>query len=646
MLQRITLQIALVIFAIEALIMLVLPTELAASSYLLTLLIDAGALAVATSPIIYFWIIKPYVKACHLAEIEAETVKKLGEVQALENRLMDDVINGLPGMFYLLDAGGRFVRWNRALEDISGYGAGELKNMSVLALFEGDDVPLIGMRIRDVLEAGHSSVEASIVTKAGQRLPYYLSGHRIVINNQPHVVGLGIDISERRLIAEALRKSERHFSTLVAVSPVGIFEADRDGRCIYVNHRWSEMTGLSQKAAADDGWMRALHPRDREAVLREWVASVAERRHFSLEYRFLLGDGGFNWVLGQSQAFYSEAGELQGYIGTITDINEKKKSEDVMWRQANFDLLTDLPNRLLFFDRLSKDLSQARRSNKRVALMYFDLDGFKPINDEYGHLAGDLVLKTVARRWGSCVREVDTFARMGGDEFAIILGELDSPAEAAAVAEKLLQTLGEEIQLPDGKSCTVGASVGISIFPDNGTEMDSLLAAADIAMYESKKNRRNIYTFFSPDLTPMEHGDWIMFDDSHRIGIPEMDEQHRELIQLVNRLNLALRNNEDDGVVVAKFQEMIKFTVHHFKTEECLMAHYRYPAQEAHAREHERLVSEVQRLVGQLHHGSELLILQAIKDWLLNHIRGDDKYLGAYLAQQEAAQTDVPPHPC
>lgn len=306
-----------------------------------------------------------------------------------------------------------------------------------------------------------------------------------------------------------------------------------------------------------------------------------------------------------------------------------------MRTQAMFDALTGLPSRPMFFDHLSKELSAARRNDKSVALLFLDLDGFKLINDEFGHDAGDSVLKTVAKRWLGSVREIDTVARLGGDEFAIIVGNLDGCESIANIAQKLIDVLHADIELPDGRFVHVGTSIGIAIYPDNGTEIDSLLAAADTAMYASKSRGKN--TFTRSDQHPDRQGGngaWVPFNSSHLIGIEEIDQQHRQLVSMVNQINQAIIAKTAQESIERLFKELIAFTIFHFETEHRLMVRYAYPGLAVHDHDHEQLVDEVTRIASELPQGNDLLVLQTIKDWLIGHIQNADKPLGAFLVKR------------
>ncbi|NQU55876.1 MAG: diguanylate cyclase response regulator [Rhodospirillales bacterium] len=173
-------------------------------------------------------------------------------------------------------------------------------------------------------------------------------------------------------------------------------------------------------------------------------------------------------------------------------------AEQEMHYRANFDSLTDLPNRTLMLDRLSQAMKKARRDNTGVLLMFLDLDHFKTINDSMGHLAGDLLLEKAARRILSCLRDTDTAARIGGDEFAIILPDAHQRKTAEVIAAKLLKVLSDPFDL-DSRQASISASIGITMFPDDGEDADILLRNADLAMYAAKRSGRNAFKVFCGD---------------------------------------------------------------------------------------------------------------------------------------------------
>ena len=180
-----------------------------------------------------------------------------------------------------------------------------------------------------------------------------------------------------------------------------------------------------------------------------------------------------------------------------SEIAARKKVEEKIRYMASHDELTGLPNRALFQDRLKTSLNLAVRYKHKLAIMFIDLDGFKAINDSLGHKAGDLLLQEVARRLQATVRVSDTVARMGGDEFIVLLNNVESAEDAEPVAKKILASFGQPIMLAN-HGAEIGGSIGISIFPDHGSDTDKLISNADAAMYDIKKTGKNSYAFYTP----------------------------------------------------------------------------------------------------------------------------------------------------
>lgn len=319
---------------------------------------------------------------------------------------------------------------------------------------------------------------------------------------------------ERAAVDEAARKeqergdllqleSEKRFRTVFEHTALALARNALSGEFIEVNDAWCHMFGYSREEALSQhlSWQRITHPDDLDPdstpVKRLLADEIVD---FRIEKRYLRKDGRIIWGIMQVSLVRDENGTPEYFISAIQDVTERKQAEQLISFMAYHDKLTSLPNRALLLDRLSQAMSQAKRDGKFVALLFVDLDGFKAINDEFGHEEGDNVLTMAAQRFLACVRAVDTVARFGGDEFAIILGNLDDPKQAKGVAEKIVLAFSKGFTLQDGSERHVGASMGISIFPEHGNEMDSLLTAADRAMYESKRGGKNTFTFFTKNL--------------------------------------------------------------------------------------------------------------------------------------------------
>lgn len=324
---------------------------------------------------------------------------------------------------------------------------------------------------------------------------------------------------------------------------------------------------------------------------------------------------------------------LYGLIDRVRmQVSKLHAASELYGRLAFRDRLTDLPNRSLLYDRLGTAIATARRSQRKVALLFLDLDGFKPVNDQYGHKAGDRALRSVAGRLTRAVRQMDTVARVGGDEFAVLLCEVDDAGAIDIVARKILAGLAEPIDLGNGRSATLGASIGISVFPDNGMEIDRLIAVADGAMYASKARGKNCSTWAEARDSEAASEPWLAFTPAHEIGVAEIDKQHRQIVDIANRLNDAVRTGEDAAHVGHLFEELVLYTRFHFATEERFMARYAYPAREEHQVMHGHLLEEIAHMRERMLPGSELTVLQTVKDWLLDHIIDCDKDLGIFLS--------------
>lgn len=328
-------------------------------------------------------------------------------------------------------------------------------------------------------------------------------------------------LEAQRVNAHSLHESERRYRTLTEISPVGIFQTNHKGDLLYANERWTEIAGLSFAESMGRGWLKAVHPEDVVRLMKCWEGSAAGLNQLAREFRFVRPDGTFRWVYGQIKADVDETGRVKGHIGTITDITERKESEEVIWRQANFDMLTGLPNRRMFTDRLSQEIKKSHRSSRQLALLFLDLDRFKEVNDTLGHDIGDILLKEAAMRLASCVRESDTVARLGGDEFTVILGELPDIDIVERTAQEILLKLAKPYVIGTER-VYVTTSIGITIYPQDAGDIEVLVKNADQAMYAAKGLGRNRFSYFTSS----------------------MQEAAQRRLRLANDLRIALADNQ------------------------------------------------------------------------------------------------------
>jgi diguanylate cyclase (GGDEF)-like protein/PAS domain S-box-containing protein/hemerythrin-like metal-binding protein len=444
------------------------------------------------------------------------------------------------------------------------------------------------------------------------------------------------DFAETKRIEAELRESELRFQRAMEATHDGIWDWNTEDDSGYFSPSYYRMLGYApgEFGMVASNWSSLIHPDDALRVLKVNQDCIENRvESFEVEYRMRAKDGSWKWILGRGKAFARNAvGRALRMVGTHIDITERKEAEIQINFLAYHDHLTGLPNRTLFFDRFSQAITFAKRNEKQVALLFLDLDGFKPVNDQYGHDAGDLVLTTIADRLLAAIRGIDTVARLGGDEFAVILGQLEGPQEAGLVAAKLLTSVAQSMGVSKEVQAAVSASIGISMHPADGSEMDILLGKADAAMYQSKERGGNRFTFWdgSRSQQPADNT-WIEMADEHLVGFDEIDEQHRNLIHLGNKLHQSIRGGTPNEEVTQRLAELIEYVKLHFLTESRLMERYRYPGRKSHDRAHARLLVDASHFETLLNRGGDLFVLRSIKDWLVNHIQTQDKALGEFL---------------
>ncbi len=316
--------------------------------------------------------------------------------------------------------------------------------------------------------------------------------------------------SENRQIAAQLEYSERHYRYLVDSSPDIIFTLSAKGVITFVNHRVEPLLGYKREELVGQHYSELVHELDMERA--NFVFSDKKRDHRwsrNVELRLKsnrIDDEARTFIIElmtvtaidrhKTNAVLSGNTESLGVYGVARDITESKRADELIAYQAYHDILTDLPNRLLFKDRLNLALLQAKRKKNILAVLFVDLDRFKVVNDSLGHPIGDELLQQAALRLRACLRQSDTLSRFGGDEFTVGLPELEQPEDASRMAQKLLQSLRQPFVL-GGHALHISASIGVAVFPDDGDCIDELIRKADLAMHSIKAKGRNGHAFFN-----------------------------------------------------------------------------------------------------------------------------------------------------
>lgn len=345
-----------------------------------------------------------------------------------------------------------------------------------------------------------------------ERLLHHHKGNYLLVDEEGR--WLALIQMELRLIAHhhrqkqvPLSKREQRFAAALRAGETGFFELatdlSRGFLCPNCDHTIA--------GCADDlpeirhFWLwfrRRVHAQDSNRLVKQLRALLCgEVAKMDVEVRFAMPNGAFHWLAVSTQAVTNDPhGRCLAVAGTIKDISARKAIEEENFRRANYDSLTNLPNRVLFFDRLKQAAKAVTRRGGKLAVLFIDLNRFKWINDFLGHGCGDKLLQIAARRFEGCLRDSDTVARLGGDEFIAVLNDLTDREGAERVAEKMLKHLAKPFNL-DGEEVSISGSIGISIFPDDSLDPESLLQFADTAMYEAKDISENTYRFYHPTMS-------------------------------------------------------------------------------------------------------------------------------------------------
>jgi diguanylate cyclase (GGDEF)-like protein/PAS domain S-box-containing protein len=309
-------------------------------------------------------------------------------------------------------------------------------------------------------------------------------------------------VAERTRCLELL--SER-LSLATAVAKVGVWEWDLATNSVTWDATMFEIYGFPPVVPMPyETWSAAVHPEDLPGVEAMLLKTREEKGQGSAEFRILVGDGSIRNISVIQRAVLDESTNVTRVIGVNMDITERKRAEQAlrnsearMTHSAEHDFLTGLPNRMLLNDRVNRAIALAPRHRKKVAVLFLDLDGFKHINDSLGHSTGDKLLQSIAARLASCVRSTDTVSRQGGDEFVVLLSEVEHEEDPAITARRMLHAVADPHSI-DGHDLHVTTSIGVSVYPDDGLNAETLIKNADTAMYQAKENGRQNYRFFKP----------------------------------------------------------------------------------------------------------------------------------------------------
>jgi diguanylate cyclase (GGDEF)-like protein/PAS domain S-box-containing protein len=421
------------------------------------------------------------------------TERKKNEWQLAQLNL---ALNHVKEAAYLMNENGRFLYVNEEACRVLGYTREELiGGMGVPDIGEGWTKEMMHDHWQDIKANGTRTLEALHRARDGHIFPVEVSANYIEFDGQGYNMALVRDITERKTAEAKLRT----LSTAIEQIPVSVVITDLEANIEYVNPRFTEVTGYTAEEAIGQNpriLQSGLTPQ--EIHLELWN-KVVNGQIWHGELINKRKNGEIYWDDVYIAPVRDDSGVITNYVATKVDITERKSMEEKVRHLAQYDVLTDLPNRSLFSDRLQQALAIAKRDKKHLALMFIDLDKFKPVNDEFGHQMGDLLLKDAAKRMLDCVRESDTIARIGGDEFVVLLPTIETEEDALRVAEKIRHALNKPFALLGNHLC-ISSSTGIVVYPEHGTNEEELFKNADDAMYSAKAGGRNAAILFSESM--------------------------------------------------------------------------------------------------------------------------------------------------
>jgi diguanylate cyclase (GGDEF)-like protein/PAS domain S-box-containing protein len=427
-------------------------------------------------------------------------MRRIREREALSR----SILNSAHEAFISMDEDGQIVEWSSQAERDFGWSRAEALGRQLSeTILPDDDREHYEPGLRRMLDGDHRiigrRIEITAMRRNGIRFPVELSFSTMSTSQGLRFNAFARDISDRRRSEEALHQANQRFRSAFDDAGIGMAIVSLEGRWLRANRALSELTGYPQEQLVGMGFADITHPDDLPkdiSALQEMVEGVRDR--FQTEKRYYHADGHVIWVSLSTTIVRDGEGRPTYMLSQMQDISERKEVEARLTHRASHDELTGLPNRGVLEERMMLAVNRQRRERKPISVLYLDLDGFKSVNDTYGHDAGDYMLVAVAKRLTALVRPTDVVSRLGGDEFAILCETMNEHG-ATQLAKRIVEVVPKPIEV-EGESLTVTPSVGIALSRDPTIRPAELLADADMAMYFAKEESSSGYAFFEEEL--------------------------------------------------------------------------------------------------------------------------------------------------
>ncbi|MGZ8157239.1 MAG: putative bifunctional diguanylate cyclase/phosphodiesterase [Methylobacter sp.] len=430
----------------------------------------------------------------HQIELEMQNEELLSAQAEIEDSLKryTELYDMAPVGYLTLGRDGTIHQINLKAAKQLGLFRSQLKQQRFSVFLSADSLPVFNDFLSGVF-AGRTAQSCELTLFPADQSPTLIVYIEAIANDDAQTCrAILVDITERKGNEEKLKLADLVYQAIGEA----IMVADADNRIITVNPAFTELTGYTLQEAAGQSTTLLKSGYQNETFYQmmwhalettgQWQGEIWNRRKNGEIY--------LEWLT--INTVYDDQNNVRHRVATFSDITDQKHAEQTIWQQANFDSLTGLPNRHMFYERLAQEMKKSRRVGLPLALLFLDLDHFKDVNDTLGHCKGDLLLKEMAQRLLACVRSTDTVARLGGDEFTIILAELHEQDSIERLAQEILCQLTKPFELA-GEVAYVSVSIGITLYPEDTDDIDVLIKNADQAMYAAKDQGRNCRHYFT-----------------------------------------------------------------------------------------------------------------------------------------------------
>lgn len=411
---------------------------------------------------------------------------------------LSSAIEHSPTTVIITDAKGNIEYVNPRFTQLTYYSPDEIIGEKPSILQSGRTPPETYRQLWETIKSGHVWQGEFCNMKKNGELYWESTSISTVTDTKgviTHFVAVKEDITERKAMWEALQESEGKLKSILNNTTTVIYVKDINGRYTFINKQFENLIKVTC-AEVEGKTDYDLWPKEIADSFRANDMKVMESKT-PLEFEEIAPqEDGLHSYIAIKFPLYNSAGAIYAVCGISTDITKRKQMEEIIRQMAYHDTLTSLPNRKLFEERLTMAIAHSSRNNEHLSLMYLDLDGFKLINDTFGHDVGDQLLQCIAERLNECLRKDDTIARIGGDEFVVLMQGVSRATNIDQVAGKIIERIKQPMKIED-KEISTTTSIGIAIFPEDGEDIRKLLKHADDALYKAKENGKNTYRYFS-----------------------------------------------------------------------------------------------------------------------------------------------------